>query len=525
MSYYSGHGQQPFHGQLPPPPPQRRHGPLPSLDQLLPDLPPTPPPPPIPRGPLPPLPHPPPFNRQQPGGPLPPINRHFPEAPPPLQAQEPGSPPPLLQTQQCCALLPSGRVHDQYAPAEREEYYQPPPPRDPYVSPYHQQPYVQRPPAQHHEYQDIWPPSWCGHCASSYSPRQYGAPPSQRVTPQQVTDWGAPPPIPPTSPTLGYGPTQIVHWDANPDAHQLRAAMKGVGCDRKALIKRLANKDALQIDMIRAAFARAFRHDLISDLKDETYGWLREGLSQIAHGPLLSDVHNIYDAMSGPGPKEVVLNDILLGRSNADMNAIQSTYCQLYRRNLMEETVKGELSANFERHLLMVLSANRAEEAAPVNPQQVDDDMAQIHKATTGKVGTDELPVCHILSHRNDDQIRAIWHAYKQRFNLDLDEVIESEFSGPLRDALLFQLRHAIDKYMHAAGLIEETMVPEATNHGLLVARIVRFHWNPAMLVRVKHAYEHRFRCSLGDRIRGQTSGDYQILMMACIGEWPGPRR
>lgn len=201
--------------------------------------------------------------------------------------------------------------------------------------------------------------------------------------------------------------------------------MKGFGTDEKALIRVLSNKDPLQVGMIRSTFDRTFRRNLVRDLKDETSSWFEKGLVQLAYGPMLADVHNLYDAMTGPGTKEVVLNDILLGRSNADMKAIKGAYYQTFHKSL-EDTVRGDLSMKTERHFLMVLGANRAEDAAAVNPQQVDDDVMQIYKATEGMMGTDELLVCSILSSRNDNQIRAIAHTYKQKFNRDLEKVIKS---------------------------------------------------------------------------------------------------
>ncbi|GAO15501.1 uncharacterized protein UV8b_03017 [Ustilaginoidea virens] len=423
----------------------------------------------------------------------------------------------------------------QYPPPQHQHhmpggYYQQPPPQGQYPPPppQQQQPYGQPPPPSHH-YGAPPPPltTSYGHHSRApptapYGGSPYGAPSSQQgaapyggVPPPQ--QYG--PPVPVTPPSLGYGAPQIIQWDANPDAQALRSAMKGFGTDEKALIRSLSSKDPLQIDLVRSTFDRTFRRNLIRDLKDETSGWLEQGLVQLAYGPLLSDVHNLYNAMAGPGTKEVVLNDILLGRSNADMKAIKGAYYQTFHRSL-EDTVKGDLSMKTERHFLMVLAANRAEDAAPVVPRQIDDDVMQIYKATEGKMGTDELLVCHILSSRNDNQIRAIAHSYQQKFNRDLDKVIKSEFSGHMRDALLFQLRHAVDKYMHAAELLEESMAGMGTKDHLLVARVVRFHWDHTMLSNVKAAYQQRYRKSLANRIKGETSGDYEKLMLACIGEW-----
>lgn len=317
--------------------------------------------------------------------------------------------------------------------------------------------------------------------------------------------------------------------------------MKGFGTDEKALIRVLADKDPLQIEAIRTAFDRTFRRNLLDDLSKETSGYFEKGLFQLARGPLLADVFNLYQAMDGPGTKEVVLNDVLLGRSNADMRAIKATFKKTFRRDL-EEMVKGDLSMKTERHFMMVLDANRAEDSAPVDPRRTEDDVMQIYKATEGRMGTDEILVCQILTSRSNDQIRAIEHLYKQKFRRSLEEVIKSvsseppqppsvhadpetdtrsrqEFSGHMRDALLFQLREGVDKYMHAATLLEESMAGMGTKDHLLVARTIRFHWDRNYLANVKAAYQQRYGKSLGKRIAGETSGDYRRLMLACIGE------
>ena len=88
-----------------------------------------------------------------------------------------------------------------------------------------------------------------------------------------------------------------------------------------------------------------------------------------------------------------------------------------------------------------------------------------------------------------------------------------------MKEALLFQLREGVDKYMHAATLLEDSMAGMGTKDHLLVARTIRFHWDRNYLANVKAAYQQRYRKSLGSRISGETSGDYKRLMLACIGE------
>lgn len=294
--------------------------------------------------------------------------------------------------------------------------------------------------------------------------------------------------------------------------------MKGFGTDEKALIRILATKDPLQMATLRDAYQRIHRRSLEADIKSETGGWVEEGLVALVRGPLMQDVHLLRSAMDGPGTKEKVLNDVLLGRSNADLNAIKSMYQQAFRQRL-EDAVRGDLSLKTERHFMIVLQAQRAEDSAPVVKAEIDRDVSDLYNATEGKVGTDEMKVCSILSSRNDNQIRAIAHEYRVKYARSLEDVIKREFSGHMEDALLYQLRHGLDKYMHQAQLLEDAMSGVGTKDHLLVSRVVRSHWVRQNMDNVKGAFQQRYHRSLASRIKGETSGNYERLMLACIGE------
>lgn len=219
-------------------------------------------------------------------------------------------------------------------------------------------------------------------------------------------------------------------------ADELRSAMKGFGTDEKALIRILASLGPLEINSVKAAFQARHHRDLMKDVHSETSGHFRDGLQAIIRGPLEQDCHTLHESIAGLGTKESAMNDVLLSRSNADINAIKHHYHHKYHRTL-ESDVKGDLSAKTERLFEMIMSARRNEESAPVIPQQIDADVQEIYRATEGRAGTDQLIVCSIISSRSNGQLRAIAQAYKQRYHRTLEEVIRKEFSGhmvrPLR--------------------------------------------------------------------------------------------
>ena len=300
-------------------------------------------------------------------------------------------------------------------------------------------------------------------------------------------------------------------------ADAMRSAMKGFGTDERALIAAMSRLDPLQAAGARQAFNQRHRRDLITDLEKETSGYFRDGLVAIARGPLEQDCFNLNKAIKGLGTKENVLNDVLLSRSNADVHAIKQHYQHMYRRSL-ESDLKGDLSMKTERLFAMVLAGRRNEESTPINPQQCDADVQEMYRATEGqKVGTDQVSVCAILSSRSDGQIRAISQGYQQKYHRALGEVIKKNFSGHMEDALVFMLEHAEDRAKHDAYLLEDAMKGMGTKDDLLVNRIVRVHWERARMSQCRAAFRHFFKKDLSDRIRGETRGDYEKLMVALV--------
>lgn len=233
------------------------------------------------------------------------------------------------------------------------------------------------------------------------------------------------------------------------DAEALYKAMKGFGTDEKAICGTFARiPDPIVMKSVRQTYSQKYRKDLLSDLAGETSGYFGETCEAVVRGPLEQDAHQLNDAIKGAGTKEDVLNDILLGRSNADMHAIKNEYQRVYRRSL-EQDLKGDLSAKTEQLFVMVVAARRAEESAPVMPQNVEHDVSEVHRATSGsKLGTDQTTVCQMFATRSDGQLRAISQAFQHKYHTSLMKVIEKEFTGHMEDALMRMLSVAEDRAM-----------------------------------------------------------------------------
>jgi len=292
--------------------------------------------------------------------------------------------------------------------------------------------------------------------------------------------------------------------------------MKGFGTDEKALIAALAKKDPLQMETIRTQYDQRLMRNLLSDLAKETSGYFEKGLIQIAQGPLVTDCYNLMEAMKGMGTKEVVLDDILVGRSNADMNAIKQKYQELFKRTL-EADLRGDLSAGTEQMYMIIIAATRNEDSYPVNPQEIEQWVTELQSGLGGFVGKNAMQVCQLLITKNDAQIKAIAESYQRRFHKDLDSQLKSAFSGHMEDALRLLVSRAVNRAAAEAVRLEDSMAGLGTKDELLVQRVVRCHWNQQFMNQVSAEFKRIYKRDLVKRIEGETRGDYERLMVACV--------
>lgn len=139
------------------------------------------------------------------------------------------------------------------------------------------------------------------------------------------------------------------------------------------------------------------------------------------------------------------------------------------------------------------------------------DDAQVLRKAMKG-FGTDEAAIIAILGARTSSQRQAILTTYKQMFGRDLVEDLKSELSGkfedvivglmtPLHEFLASELKWALK----GAGTDEDCLIE------ILCTR------SNAEIAAIKAAYHAKYGKDLESAIRGDTSGDFQrILVSMC---------
>lgn len=154
-----------------------------------------------------------------------------------------------------------------------------------------------------------------------------------------------------------------------------------------------------------------------------------------------------------------------------------------------------------------------------MDPRQVEDDVRTLYNAGEGRIGTDEISFCGIIFNRSNNALRAIAHEYHRRHRHTLAHAIEHEFSGHMEHSLMYALLGALNPLLRDARFIHAAMEGVGTKDERLTYRIIRAYWMGGQphLQGIKNAYQEHYHQSLIKRVRSETSGHYEHLLVAVL--------
>lgn len=327
----------------------------------------------------------------------------------------------------------------------------------------------------------------------------------------------------PFAPSAGYTGIPINGYDPTPDAAAIRSATKGFGTKDSLLISTLVPLTPVRTSVLAQCFTAKYGKNMVDVLDSETNNMFKMGIHALAVGPLTFDAELVKQGIAGIGTNETLLTELLLGRSNNDLNLLKEAYRRRFKRDLVQD-VKDDLSAKTERMFLMALNASRPDDNVPINMSQVSQDVETLYLAAQARSGTDQMAFCSVMINRSQPHLTAVISQYFNTHKKSLTKVIKSEFSGHMRAGLLHIIAGAKPKHKQPgvwrdAKLIDKAMEGLGTKDKQLVWRIVRAHWEPGRMAQIKEAYKHRTRKSLETRVASETSGSYKKLMVALVNE------
>ncbi|XP_034456847.1 annexin A5b isoform X1 [Hippoglossus hippoglossus] len=304
------------------------------------------------------------------------------------------------------------------------------------------------------------------------------------------------------------------NFNASADAEVLHKAMKGLGTDEDAIVQLLVARSNAQRQQIKTMYKTLFGKDLVSDLKGELGGKFESLIVGLMSAPLAYDVTSIRNAIKGAGTDEKVLVEIIGSRTAQQVKEISAAYRQEYDDDL-EEDVSGDTSGHFKRLLVILLQSNRQK---GIQQGEIENDAQALFKAGEQKFGTDEQSFVTILGNRSAEHLRKVFDAYMKLSGYEMEETIQKETSGGLRDLLLAVVKCARSVPVYFAETLYYAMKGAGTDDDTLIRVMVTR--SEVDLLDVRSEFRRLFACSLHSMIKGDTGGDYRkALLLLCGGD------
>lgn len=319
-------------------------------------------------------------------------------------------------------------------------------------------------------------------------------------------------------------------YDPNDHAQILYKALKGKVADVGAILKVVPFLSGDQMVDLRAEYKKVHplgNVNLAKHLKAQLSGKVQLAAYVTALGPYESESYWSILSNQKPNFRHALLIEAIMGREMDDIIDIKQSYRDSKNDHNFEKAITKELAADkatgekFKDLVLLQLDTTtrglHMNEWDKVYLDKVRDDAEDLHDALA-KDKVDSFFVGKIVITRSTTHVRELLRMYKKLFDgQDLARLIAEKLNGLIGEALLHVLNGVLNKPARDARLLEESMKGVGTRDDLLVARLVRIHWDPEHLTAVKEAYKTKYGMSLRERIKGECSGSYQEFLLNLI--------
>ena len=298
------------------------------------------------------------------------------------------------------------------------------------------------------------------------------------------------------------------------DADTLRKAMKGFGCDEKAIIEVCIHRTNAQRLEIVKAYKASYGRDLIADLKSELHGKFEDSMIALFTDPIEYDADELRKAMKGLGTNEDTLIEIIASRPPQVLQAIKAKFNEKYKRDL-EADVKSETSGTLRKLLIALLQCGRSVNTNP-NPSQCAQIADEIYKAGEAKLGTDESVFNKYFCTLSPHELALVSKEYHKLTGHTILQAIDKEFSGDAKKTLRTIVYATLSPSEYFATRVHDAVKGLGTKDHLLIRVIVSR--SEIDIPQIKQYYKQLFGKDMYEDVKNDISGDYRTLLLGIIG-------
>ncbi|KAL5751540.1 hypothetical protein ACOSQ2_022047 [Xanthoceras sorbifolium] len=297
------------------------------------------------------------------------------------------------------------------------------------------------------------------------------------------------------------------------DVERLHKAFKGWGTDEATIISILAHRNAAQRLLIREIYKETYGEDLVKTLDKELSHDFERVVLLWTLTPAERDAYLANEAVKLLTANKWVLLEIACTRSSLELFAAKQAYHARYKKSL-EEDVAYHTSGDIRKLLVPLVSSFRYE-GDEVNMVLAKKEAKIIREAISDKKYNDD-ELIRILSTRSKAQLNASLNHYKDEFGKSINKDLITD----TKDDYLILLRAAIKCLTSPEKYFEKVL-------RMAIKRLGTDEWGVTRVIttraevdmeHIKEEYHRRNSVTLEKAIAGDTSGDYQKMLLALIG-------
>ncbi|KAM9835719.1 annexin A6 isoform 2-T2 [Syngnathus typhle] len=222
------------------------------------------------------------------------------------------------------------------------------------------------------------------------------------------------------------------------DAKEIKDALKGAGTNEKSLIEILASRNNKQIHDMVQAYKDAYGTNMEEDIIGDTSGHFKKMLVVLLQGTrdesgvvnadlVEQDAQDLYAAGEEQwGTDEAKFIMILGNRSVTHLRMVFDAYEKIGEKSI-EQSIKSELSGDFERLMLAVVQCIRS---VPMFFAK------RLYKSMKG-LGTDDNTLIRIMICRAEIDMLDIRECFRLGYEKSLYNMIKDDTSGDYKKTLL----------------------------------------------------------------------------------------
>ncbi len=310
------------------------------------------------------------------------------------------------------------------------------------------------------------------------------------------------------------GRRRVMFYDANTDAKKLSAALEGTHHPAKIkplieILPGLSDDDimALRLEYKTVAKVNGQGINIAKHIKMRVPGNLGKACYATALGRWESEAYWANSWYQGGATRRELLIESLMGRTNSDIREIKNCFKDKRYNDDLEKCMKAELKADkFRAAILLALEERRMPESTPLDIKLVKEDVNILYHALTSPGG--ETAMLNIVVLRSDQHLRETLRVFERTYSTNFARAMIEKSQNLVGETLAHILNGALNRPMRDALLLHQAIsetAPGKERAELLISRLVRLHWEPKHLEKVKAQYEARYRLPVEVAVRREV--------------------